>query len=75
MPRDFPDFDSLKRAAECHRFRHPNEGESEAEYRIALADHVLPLDSVEASEIRTGRGWDKQSLEELWANVLPRVLR
>lgn len=40
------------------------EGESEAAYRAALADHVQPHDLVEAMEIRTGRGWDKFSEAE-----------
>jgi hypothetical protein len=48
-------------------FRRPNEGESEEEFRNAAADFVGNVrgDSVEAAEIRTGRGWDRQSPEEL----------
>lgn len=59
MPMDFPDMNSLKQAAEVHGFRQPNEGESEQEYRAALADHVEPRDFVESCEIRSSRGWDK----------------
>lgn len=59
MPMDFPDIDSLKRAAHVHGFRQPNEGESETRYRVALADHVQPIDFVESCEIRNKVGWDK----------------
>lgn len=59
MPMDFPDFDSLKRHAEVYQFRQPNEGETESEYRTALADHVQPRDFVESCEIRNKVGWDK----------------
>lgn len=58
---DFPDMKSLKSAAEVHGFRQPNEGESEADYRNALADHVEPRDLVESCEIRSSKGWDKFS--------------
>lgn len=61
MPMDFPDMDSLKCCAEVHKFRQPNEGENENEYRTALADHVRPVDQIESMEIRNGRGWDKWS--------------
>lgn len=59
MPMDFPDMDSLKSAAEVHEFRQPNEGESEQEYRNALADHIEPRDFIESCEIRAKVGWDK----------------
>lgn len=59
MPMDFPDLDSLKRAAQVHHFRQPNQNETEARYRAALADYVQPIDFVESCEIRTGVGWDK----------------
>lgn len=55
----FPDMKSLKRAAECWKFRERNENETESAYRTALADFVLPKDSIESQEIRTGKGWDK----------------
>lgn len=61
MPRDFPDMNSLKSAAKVHNFRQPNNGESEAEYRSALASHVEPIDFIESCEIRTSKGWDKFS--------------
>ena len=64
MPMDFPDMDSLKRCAEIHKFRQPNQGESESEYREALADHVKPIDQMESMEIRTKKGWDKWSRKE-----------
>lgn len=61
MPKDFPDMNSLKRCAECHDFRGPNTGESEDEYRSALADHVQPRDYIESLEIRNKVGWNKFS--------------
>ena len=59
MPMDFPDMQSLKMAAEIHKFRQPAEGETEVQYRRALADHVRPIDFIESEEIRNGVGWDK----------------
>lgn len=59
MPVDFPDMKSLIMAGECHKFRAPNEGETEIQYRIALANHVRPIDFIESEEIRNGKGWDK----------------
>lgn len=64
MPMSFPDMRSLERAADVHQFRPPNEGESEASYREALADHVKPRDFIEAQEIRTGKGWDQWNQSE-----------
>jgi len=51
------------RSAGFQFFRRPNEGESEEEFRNAAADFVRDVrgDTVEAAEIRTGRGWDRQS--------------
>ena len=46
-------------AAEIHRFRQPEEGEVEINYRRALADHVRPIDFIESEEIRNGVGWYK----------------
>ena len=59
MPMGFPDFNSLKRAAECWKFRQPEEGESEDSYRNALANFVAPKDIVESQEIRHKVGWNK----------------
>lgn len=52
-------------------FRRPNEGESEAEFRDAAADFVRTVrgDPVEAAEIRTGRGWDRQHPFEILREV------
>jgi hypothetical protein len=61
MPMNFPDMKSLTSAAEVHHFRKSIDGESEDEYRTALADHVEPLDFVESCEIRNKVGWDKFS--------------
>ena len=59
MPMSFPDMKSLKFAAQCWKFREPNEGESEDEFRVALADFVQPKDLIESQEIRTSKGWDQ----------------
>ena len=59
MPMDFPDMNSLISAADIWKFRQPNEGELEREYRQALADFVAPKDFIESEEIRNGKGWDK----------------
>lgn len=59
MPMDFPDMKSLELAAKIHGFRYLMEGETEAEYREHLADHVQPRDTIESYEIRTGKGWDQ----------------
>lgn len=61
MPQDFPDMNSLCRAAEAWEFRSPRDGEAEADYRTALADHVQPKDYIESLEIRNKVGWDKFS--------------
>lgn len=59
MPMDFPDFRSLKQHAEMLNFRQPAEGETEDEFRTALADFVQPIDFIESQEIRNKVGWDK----------------
>lgn len=64
MPMSFPDMESLVQAAEVHKFRQLNEGETEAAYRTALADHVQGIDLVESMEIRTGKGWDQWDVDE-----------
>lgn len=64
MPMDFPDMPSLIDAAAVHKFRQPNEGESEVEFRTHLANHVQRIDFVESLEIRNGKGWDQFSEAE-----------
>ena len=64
MPMDFPDLDSLIRHATMLKFRMPQAGENEDAYRRALADHVRPLDFLEAEEILNKHGWDKFTEEE-----------
>ena len=59
MPMSFPDMASLLNAAQMWKFHAPNKGESEADYRNALANFVQPKDLIESQEIRTGKGWDK----------------
>jgi hypothetical protein len=63
-------MDSLVRAAKQHKFREPLEGESEDDFRAALARHVRPIDMIEASEIATSRGWDQQRPEEVLRHSL-----
>lgn len=64
MPMDFPDLNSLKRAAGVWKFREPQDGETEDDYRTALADHVQPKDLVESMEIRAKVGWDRFSSDQ-----------
>jgi hypothetical protein len=59
MPMSFPNMESLKNAAEVHKFRQPFEGETERDYRTLLADHVEKIDKIESGEIRYGVGWDE----------------
>jgi len=59
MPMDFPDLKSLIYCAKVHKFRKINDGESEDDYRNALADHVAPRDFIESEEIRNKVGWDQ----------------
>lgn len=59
MPMDFPDMQSLINCGEVWKFRAPNPGETEQQYRKALADFVQPQDLIESQEIRTSKGWDK----------------
>ena len=64
MPMDFPDMKSLIRCGEDHKFRKPKKGETEDEYRAALADHVEPRDFIESLEIRNKVGWDRFSQDQ-----------
>jgi hypothetical protein len=59
MPMNFPDMRSLLKEAEVTKFRSPNTGETEDEYRSALADHVERIDFIESMEIRNKVGWDQ----------------
>lgn len=59
MPMNFPNMESLKQAAKVHKFREPEEGETEPQFRCALHQHVLPIDRVEAFEIAFKVGWDQ----------------
>ena len=74
MPMDFPDLDSLKSAADIHKFREFREGiESEDEYRESLADHVETIDMIEGQEIRNKVGWDKFTSQQN-INTLKRAM-
>ena len=58
MPRSFPTIEHVQRAAYSHGFREMRQGETEDQYRAAVADHVQSRDLVESMEIRTGKGWN-----------------
>jgi len=64
MPMNFPDMKSLISAAKVWKFRKPIEGETEQEYRSALADYVTPKDLIESHEIRNKVGWNLWSKEQ-----------
>ena len=64
MPMNFPDLESLQRAAEVWKFRQPKEDETEEQFRATLADYVQPRDYIESFEIRNKVGWDKFSEEQ-----------
>jgi len=64
MPMDFPDMRSLIFCAKIHKFREPNSGETEDDYRKALADHVAPRDFIESQEIRNRVGSDQWTDEQ-----------
>lgn len=61
---NFPDMNSLIETGEVHKFRSPNLGEKEFDYRMALARHVRSIDRIESFEIEFGIGWDKWSDEQ-----------
>lgn len=69
MPMSFPDMRSLISTARVFKFRQPNTDETEADFRIALHNHVKPIDRIESFEIKFGVGWnewtDEQKLESI----------
>ena len=73
MPMNFPDMNSLKDAAQVHKFRSIAIDESDKDYRKALAIHVLPIDRVEAYEILFGYGWDRWTDEEKMQSLSGRI--
>lgn len=70
MPRSFPNLKSLENNAAMRGFRTINKSETEDEYRIAFADFMKTVDIVESMEIRSGKGWDQLSPEELLFGAL-----
>jgi hypothetical protein len=75
MPMDFPDMKSLKHHAEILKFRQPNEGETEEQFRTALADFVEPLDFIESQEIRNKVGWNKFDKSQNMGMLMAAALR
>ena len=75
MPMDFPDLKSLQSAARIHKFRDVLKGETEHDYRNALADHVASIDFVESEEIRNSVGWDKFTKSQNNAMLLRSILK
>lgn len=61
MPMSFPTHQSVVNRAQMRNFRAPMENESEENYRQAFAEFMRFVDPVEASEISSGLGWDRQS--------------
>jgi hypothetical protein len=61
MPMDFEDMDALKRSFDSPDRLPLKNGESEADYRERCAVYMETVwqDTIEAHEIRTGKGWDK----------------
>lgn len=60
----FPDMNSLRSAAEIHKFRPLDGDETECHYRAKLADHVNQRDFIEGEEIRNKVGWDQFTPEQ-----------
>lgn len=60
MPMSFPTLESLVCRAGSRNFRPLLKDETEAQYRQAFHQFMQYVDCVEASEIRSGAGWDQQ---------------
>lgn len=72
MPMSFPTLESLVGRAGSRNFRKPLKDETEAQYRQAFYEFMQYVDSVEASEIRSGAGWDQQDPSSLLASFFNR---
>lgn len=61
MPMDFPDLKSLRSSFDSKDRLPYKEGEPEAKYRERCAVYMETVwkDTVEAQEIRSGKGWDR----------------
>ncbi len=73
MPMNFPDMRSLEITAEVHQFRQPEKNEAEADFRKALAEHVISRDRIEAFEILFGVGWDQWNDEQKMQSLTGRI--
>ena len=67
MPMNCPTLDSLRKSFDGEHGVPYREGETEAEYRerCAVWSETHWNDHVQAQEIRTGKGWDRWSGEEM----------
>lgn len=72
MPMSFPTLESLVSRAGSRNFRKPLKNETEAQYRQAFYEFMQYVDSVEASEIRSGAGWDQQDPSSVLASFFNR---
>lgn len=72
MPMNFPTLESLTCRASSRNFRQPLKDETEAQYRQAFYEFMQYVDSVEASEIRSGAGWDQQDPASLLSSFFNR---
>lgn len=72
MPMSFPTLESLVGRAGSRNFRKPLKDETESQYRQAFYEFMQYVDSVEASEIRSGAGWDQQDPSSVLASFFSR---
>lgn len=72
MPMSFPTLESLVCRAGSRNFRPLLKDETEAQYRQAFHQFMQYVDCVEASEIRSGAGWDQQDPASLLSSFFNR---
>ena len=74
MPMDFPDLASLRRSFDHPKALPYHEDEPEAAYRerCAVWSEQRWGDYVQAREIRSGKGWDKDDPAEWLQDILKR---
>ena len=77
MPMDFPDLVALRGAFDHPKMLPYRDGETEAAYRerCAVWSEERWHDYVQAREIRSGKGWDKDDPRAALADMFARRLR